>query len=174
VSDLDLADGVEYPTPRIPADAALARAIADFAGALKSGDTDTLRSLLSEEGQAVLSTLAESGDWSGASTGIEAVRVCTVLEEDSTASIGLGISDDSGAYLTGWTATSDGGRWTFAGLAIEPVMASSLSSLDGSALTQLPLPIAGASTVEQTAPVAPTDEPAAPPPSQPSTARPRG
>lgn len=174
VRDLNLADGVEYPTPRIPSDAALARAIADFAGALKSGDADALRPLLTEEGQAVLSTLVESGDWPGASSAIDSVRVCTVLESGPTASVGLGVRDDSGAYLTGWAAISDGGTWTFSGLAIEPATASSLSALDGSPLTELALPIAGAPTIDQAAPAAPTDEPTAPQPSQPSTARPRG
>lgn len=141
-ASLTMAEGVEFPDDRAPSDRSLAQAVADLASALATGDSDAMASLLDPAGAAVLDDLEARGAWERSTASIERVRVTRVEPSAGTARVAIGVLDGPEAYLLGWEAMQQDGRWMFSGLAIEPQTALTLADLDGAALTVRMTPVA--------------------------------
>ena len=75
---LQLATGVSFPDERRPAEDALALSIAALANALANGDVQGMSQVLTDESQAVLNQLVETGLWLESTDNIQQVRVVTV------------------------------------------------------------------------------------------------
>jgi len=154
--ELNLAAKVQFPANMVPDDEQAARAVASFASALSTGDSDALASLLDRSDAAVLDRLVASGGWDAGSDAIKVVRVCMVDEDAGSLRLGLGIEDDRGAYLLGWSAALQRDGWKFSALPIESPIASKASDLDGVELINTNIPEPGpvvAETVPTKAPV---------------------
>lgn len=156
--DLNLAAGVQFPANMIPDDEQAARAIATFASALSTGDSDALASMLDRSDAAVLERLVSTGGWDTGAEAIKVVRVCTIQEDAGSFLLGLGVEDNHGAYLLGWAGALEGDGWKFSALPIVSPPASKASDLDGVAMTNLNIPEPGP-VVAETAPArAPVDD----------------
>lgn len=144
VADLDMAPGVQFPEDRVPESRATAQAIADFASTFVLGADDRLKSMLADRDRSILGSMVSSGEWASQVEATNAVRIVVVEEAGDGLRLGLGFGDPLGAYLTGWEASGSGSEWTFAGLAIAPVIVARLEDLDGATLDPPVLPDAGA------------------------------
>lgn len=130
LEDLDMDPRVQFPEARDPSTRELAEAIADFASAFVSGDDAILTDMLDDQGEAVLSRLKSTGQWSKETSRIEAVRVCVLKEDGDECTLGLGVQDPDGAYMLAWTGESRGDSWVFSPMPVEDIKAPSLSMLD--------------------------------------------
>lgn len=147
VADLITDPRVQFPQKFVPSDESLARAIVTFASDLAAGDRDGFEAALDAPAKATLDLLIESGQWTGATASIQAVRVVRLDPSGSSADLGLAIQDAQGAYLTGWKGQRSGDQWVFGALPSPPLTALTAADLDGAALI--------AQVVEKPKPAAP-------------------
>jgi len=155
--ELNLATGVQFPPERVPTDEGAARAVASLASALSSGDADALKSMLDRPDAAVLDRLVSSGGWDSGADAIKIVRVCTIEKDAGSVRVGLGVQDDHGAYLLGWSGAQERDGWKFSALPIESPPAAKASDLDDVAMTPLKIPQAGSAVAETAPSKAPVD-----------------
>jgi|GEM_PF-4361825 len=142
---LDLDPKVSFPKINEPTSRDVAGAVAALAAAIAEGDSRALHPMLDEPNQAILDELVESGVWQSSTESITKVRVCTLEEDGETLNVGLGIEDEDGAYLLGWTGKHVGGGWLFSGIALDtPAEAMTAVELDGGSLASRDLPELGA------------------------------
>ncbi len=128
---------VQFPQQYIPVDESLARAVANFAANLAAGDRSALEASLDAPSRATLDLLVDSGQWTGATSAIQVVRIVRLDPAGDSAQIGLAIQDSRGAYLTGWKAQSSGGAWVFGAMPSPPRTAMTAAHLDGASLVEL-------------------------------------
>lgn len=133
-SDLNLVESVQFPVERIPASEDAARAVAALANAIAQGDADALRGMLGRSDAGVLDFLVSSGDWAESTSNTTVVRVCALEATDNSVRVGLGLEDDTGAYLLGWEGQQSRGVWQFSALPVNSPPAAQASDLDGAAL----------------------------------------
>lgn len=139
-SDLNLAEGVQFPIERIPANESAARAVASLANAIAQGDSEALRSMLDRADVGVLEFLVSTGAWAESTDAATVVRVCALEATDNTMRVGLGIEDPSGAYLLGWRGEESRGAWRFAAIPVASPPAAQASDLDGASLQDMTSP----------------------------------
>lgn len=123
---------VQFPQEHAPIDESLARAVANFASALASGDASVIRPMLDNPGRAVLDEQVETGAWERETEGIEVVRVVSLTRNGENASFTLAVQDPRGAYLLGWKAVqSNGESWIIGGAPAPDTRAARASDLAG-------------------------------------------
>lgn len=139
-ADLGLAQGVQFPAERIPADGDAARAIAALANAIATGDADALDTMLDRADSAVLANLRHSGAWKQATGATKVVRVVSIEPSDAGVRVGLAIEDDAGAYLLGWEGQPSRDGWSFRALPVRSPAAARAGDLDGVKLALMDIP----------------------------------
>jgi hypothetical protein len=139
---IELAQGVTFPETLIPSDEPLAQSIATLASALKTGDVQSMSTVLTKQSQSVLNSLVETGQWAKATQRIQQVRIVTVTDASDAPQVGIGIQESGQAYLLAWEGSMNDGLWQFDGLAIEPRTVESIDQLDGTLLALRALPSA--------------------------------
>lgn len=139
---IELAQGVTFPETLIPSDEPLAQSIATLASALKTGDVQSMSTVLTKQSQSVLNSLVETGQWAKATQRIQQVRIVTVTDASDAPQVGIGIQESGQAYLLAWEGSMNDGLWQFDGLAIEPRTVDSIDQLDGTLLALRALPSA--------------------------------
>jgi len=157
-SDLGLVQGVEFPVERIPDDADAARAAASLANAIKSGNADALGAMLDPADDAVLEHLVDTGAWGDSAAATQIVRISSIEPAGDTIRIGLALQDDHGAYLLGWQGEHSRGAWQFSSLPVKSQIASRAMDLDGAALEEMNIPVAGPVVKEAEAKRPPVDK----------------
>ncbi len=148
LENLQLDPRVQFPRERAPASPEQAKAVADLANAVATGDDSSLSGMLDRPMRAVLEDLVASGDWGSSTSGIEVVRVVSLEGDDTQFSVGLGVQDPDGAYLLAWEGRAEGDTWIFSGLAAEDVTAPRASDLDGASLVAVGVPTPGSGFTE--------------------------
>ncbi|MCA9287520.1 MAG: hypothetical protein KDA05_02990, partial [Phycisphaerales bacterium] len=124
---IDADERVQFPQARAPQSESLARAMAQFAGALVNGQHREFAGFLAPESRPVLDDLVADGRWDEGVSQVEAVRVVHynttgTREVDGAlevtgAQFVLAIQEPGEAYTLGWRASQDrGGAWKFAAM----------------------------------------------------------
>lgn len=151
---------VQFPKERLPSTQEATDAVAAFASALAGGDHAAFASMLAPLDRAVLNPLVAGGEWRRLTDAIKVVRVCVISEPSAAAiQVGLGIEDESGAFLSAWEGTPGTGGYLFTAMAVEPKTAARAVELDGAALNLREAPKVEAPKVsELTPPPAPKPE----------------
>lgn len=127
---------VQFPQAFAPTDEALARAVADFATALATGDHSAAARMFDAPAKSLLAMEVASGEWKAATDNLKAVRIVALSPADGGASLGLAIQPASGdAYLTGWRLRNDGSSWVVSGLPVVAKSAPSPAALDNADLS---------------------------------------
>jgi len=142
---LELDPKVVFPQINEPSSKEVAVAVADLAAAIAGGDSRTLHQMLDTPNQVILDELVETGIWQESTETISNVRVCSLEEEGQSLRVGLGVEDDEGAYLLGWSGERVGASWLFSGIALDtPASANTAAELDGGSLAAREIPEPGA------------------------------
>lgn len=138
MAGISLDPRVQWPDDREAWTPELAEAIADLANSIAKGDLDTMQAVLGPLGRRVFAITFGEDTQAISRDGLEAVRVCVLHElEDGQAELGLGVQDETGAYLTGWIGREDGaGRWVFEPAPCASVTAERVSLLDSDRLPE--------------------------------------
>lgn len=136
---------VQFPQQRAPEDEALAKAVAQFAGALAKGSSREFGTYLADESRSILDDLVADGRWEEGVAGIEAVRVVhmttQMVEREgamvvSGAQFVLAIQEPGEAYTLGWQARPRGeDGWQFAAIETGGDTKSRASEWDSDSIT---------------------------------------
>lgn len=121
---------VQFPQENAPTNESLARAVADLASALASGDNAAFALHLDGPSKQVLAEQVANGSWARETANIEVVRVIALNADGESASVTLAVQDPRGAYLLGWKAVGNGEDWTFGGAQSPDTRAPRASDLD--------------------------------------------
>ena len=121
---------VQFPQDQAPTNESLARAVADLASALASGDDAAFAALLDGPSKQVLAEQVANGSWARETANIEVVRVVALTADADSASVTLAVQDPRGAYLLGWKAVPSGDLWTFGGAQSPDTRAPRAADLD--------------------------------------------
>ena len=130
---LDMDPKLQFPDKVKPSTHELAEAVVALGNALAKGDAAKAEAVLDASDKAILKELVDLGDWADQTKGIQAVRVCVLIEGDdkNSCKLGLGVEDSLGAYMLAWKGSKSGPSWIFSGMAIQPLTAARVSMLDG-------------------------------------------
>jgi hypothetical protein len=121
---------VQFPQDHAPTSESLARAVAQLASAIASGNNTAFAGLLDGPSKEVLAEQVKSGAWARETSDIEVVRVVGLTSDAESATLTLAVQDPRGAYLLGWKGVSSGDLWTFGGAQSPDTRAPRASDLD--------------------------------------------
>jgi len=140
---------VQFPQERAPENEDLAKAVAQFAGALAKGSSREFGSFLDASSRPILDDLVADGRWDDGTSQIEAVRIVhmttMMTERDgamvvNAAQFVLAIQEPGEAYTLGWRAAKDGDAWQFEAVPTSDATKSRASEWDADSMSAFSAP----------------------------------